>query len=98
VTLASRGDSWGSDVGGGSGGVLVSRGGEGGVQAFVRGRVYRYRDGMLRSLQILLSENYIVETYVALQVIADEFGFMQSPCLREWVSKEPFVIFSYDLI
>ena len=68
---------------------------------------------MLRSLQILLSENYIVETYVALQVIADEFGFMQSPCLREWVSirsvlshgrnhappfKELFVIFSYDLI
>jgi len=83
------------------------------VQAFVRGRVYRYRDGMLRSLQILLSENYIVETYVASQVIADEFGFMQSQCLREWVSirsvlshgrnrsplfKEPFVIFSYDLV
>ena len=68
---------------------------------------------MLRSLQILLSENYIVETYVALQVIADEFGFMQSPCLREGVSirsvlsrgrnrsprsKEPFAILSHDPI
>ncbi len=72
--------------------VRTSAGGAG-LQECGRGRVYRYRDGMLRSLQILLSENYIVETYVASQVIAYEFGFMQSPCLREWsVSDQSLVM------